>query len=684
MKKLLITLFIITTGYVIYCQNSSYPDLPYTNLWQIDTKGDNIFAAGSCNIAMVSNDKGDTWEYLNLPSGYVKGVNIIPGTQGQKAMYNFKNKLIVIDNSNFSVKDVADNNIKNIAGTFYYVLFDNANMYLIAENGIFQTKLEEFKWEEKLKFNFSDEYVNRSSISENYIWLGTSSGKLIKININDFSYSEVFNFQNRIYSIEMADDSIGYITYQTGTKIVKTTDGGNTFYPLPGMPESINPTALGRDILFTINTNRLYVSTDGGKISEYIKMPSDGMTGLVNGHKLLHDTTLYLVGESGMIMKTKDLAQSFEHLNPILRDNLISISFDNSGHGYAIGGKKTTLYTFDGGKNWNITEWDTIMNTSKYTILPIDNNKFLLGHSGGISILKDNQILTTTEGAGQLLYKSVINDDIFAIRYIDGYKLSKSTDGGLTWENIFNINYSPPNLQQIANGNLYTVDKNGMLIRSIDGGYTWDNIQLEGITDKVNDFFIYSANLALFYTGYNTLYLTTDGGKTTHQVASGYGISNLHIFNDKHFLFTLAFNDQTTIKETTNGGLNWQTTGKFCSSTFSSYFDGNKTLWLGQKGGHINKHSILETSGLEYNESNSENLVLYPNPIKSGIHVNLINSNPEKYSCLIISMTTGKLIKSIPFLNSTKINTYGINPGAYLIKLQDKSGKIQVGKLLIE
>ena len=123
------------------------------------------------------------------------------------------------------------------------------------------------------------------------------------------------DFMNRIFSFDMITDDLGYLSLQNFTYPIKTTDGGATYTDLENMPENIGVTGFGNDVIMTINTNRIYVSTDGGQSSTFIRMPEDGTYDLIQDSYVTDDGVLYLVGRSSVVAKTEDFGQSFVNLN---------------------------------------------------------------------------------------------------------------------------------------------------------------------------------------------------------------------------------------------------------------------------------------------------------------------------------------------------------------------------------
>ncbi|MEZ4908799.1 MAG: hypothetical protein R2771_14405, partial [Saprospiraceae bacterium] len=285
--KLLLQIWIILLSISIAkAQNSVYPNAPYTTLRYIDVEGDNIYCAGYCDILTYSTDGGSTWTYTEAQIYGLNDLKIIPNTNGQKALLTYDGALKVFDVADQSLTVINDDFLNSYSDNFEKSFFIADSVYTINNVGVFKSKIGTYSWETYFGFSLSSSFIMDVDMTENYFWIGTSTGDLLKINIKDKSIENIYTFEKRVYDVEMVNDTLGYVEYQTGSNIQKTTNGGESFVPLTGMPENINPLALGENILFTINTNRVYLSQDGGNTSKYIGNPEDGQSALTYGYIL--------------------------------------------------------------------------------------------------------------------------------------------------------------------------------------------------------------------------------------------------------------------------------------------------------------------------------------------------------------------------------------------------------------
>ena len=140
--------------------------------------------------------------------------------------------------------------------------------------------------------------------------------------------------------------------------------------------------------------------------------------------------------------------------------------------------------------------------------------------------------------------------------------LQKSTDGGNTWNNLFQderINFK--NIIVNANNYLLAISDSGRIYKTNDLGNTWKLINT-GLYDLFNiDFIDMQTGFA---SSSDKIYKTTNGGENWSLFyTTGYGLNNLD-FLDENNGYIASYNsyglNEGLIYKTTNGGLNWTTT----------------------------------------------------------------------------------------------------------------------------
>jgi len=664
--------------------NSTYPNQPYSNLYLIDVMDNYIYTIGSCNTMMISPDEGLTWSIMESPIGNgIIDLDIIPNTKGKKAIILKQGLIIVYDSQTDTYKTISDDNLRLSAGKYKSIIIKGNYVYVISNNSIHKSEIGVYTWSRSTKLNLGNDYTYSSDFTENYIWIGTNSGKILKISFADDIATTTTDLGGRIRNLDMVNDELGYAINSAKYNIQKTVDGANTFSILTGMPEAISPVGWGDNTIMSINTNRIYTSDDGGQTSKRYPLPDDGYTNLVNAYKMTDEGELYFVGKASMVIKTNDFAETFIHLNKIKRENLQSICINSTGEGYAIGGYSTFVHTSDNGKNWTPIELNLSPTKSFINdIEPIGQNRFMLGHQNGTSIIEKGIVVQTDSIPCQLIMKSKIYNYIIASRRIGNeYIISKSNDNGSSWTDLFTAPIYVSDIKESNTGKIFITGENNTLIISEDQGLNWKIQEVSGLDRQISSMDFIDDNFGILSTG-QAIYLTRDGGKTASALKTGYGLLNLKIIDSEHFIATSISNQKTSIFETVDQGNKWELTNTFCSKTYNIFYDNKNTVWLANEGGHINKHTILNPS--KTSELSSYNpIIAYPNPVKSGRDIFYKLKGNHLTSLQIIELATGKIIYKQSKIISGKVSIKKLIPGLYILKTINYEG-IYYNKLVVE
>jgi len=429
----------------------------------------------------------------------------------------------------------------------------------------------------------------------------------------------------------------------------------------------------------TINTNRIYVSTDGGQTSTYIPIPDDGTYDLIQASEFTEDGVLYVAGRSSMVAKTENFGASFINLNEYKRENLNDIYIHSSGTGIAVGGYSSVVKTEDGGDTWSLMDFDFFDNNNYLTAtVVLSQSRYLVAGNNTLAVIENDEVVATVprgidilhynEGAGYLIGFQSSNSD---------YSIVKSTDGGMTWETkAFLPGYSS-SISQSPTGKIYIPGQEGAIYTSNDGGETWD-IEEFGDGLEIRSLEFLDENVGIGSTGLQ-LYMTTDGGATASLISTGYAIENLQFISEDQIVYITANEAQTNIYESTDGGESFTEVKEYCSETSGSFRDNNNVMWMAQKGGHINKFRPEGTSST-YN-LDADAIGVFPNPISVGQEIRI--DTEEGISTVTLTSFSGKLIRTVNLNGSNTFSTQGLNTGLYAIAVQTTNGEIKYGKLVV-
>ena len=600
-KTSLLILFTLVITYNLSAQieNSIYPDLPNTLYVHLDVIDDHVYTSGTCDIISVSHDRGQNWSFVELQES-IRDLKILPNSNGSLALYLSSSKLHLFNGNDLSLTELDTDNLSLAIGNFISLEVDDNNIYIIGRSKIYQTTLGEFNWTllSDLMLDPSDR-SNTSAVTTDFIYTGSFEGKIRKTSKSSGETQILPSFNETIYSISMVNNEQGYIDAKGEFSIFKTQNSWLDKIELTSMPEKINPLGFGTDILVTINTNRMYVSTDGGMSSTYVDYPQDGKISLVYTALFNENGTLYLGGRSTTFFSTSDLGQTYVNPQDHNRSDIYSIDFNNSGLGYALG-NNTLLKTSDGGTQWEEIEIDFGDDIYTNSLAVLNNDKLLIGHSDGMAIYQNDVLIHSNNIPTDRL--EVDNQGQYILAIQSNGSVLKSIDDGQSWiEKIAPQDAYAQSLFQNQNGKWYIGSTGENVYTSIDDGENWtienwSHSQIRSI-NFIDD------NLGIFSAG-GSLYRTTNGGATSESIASHYAINNLHFPTQNHIFFTSAQNSETRAYFSLDGGTNFERIKTFCSSSPSSYFDENQFVWLGQKGGHINKiqlnTSIIDNDGDGY------------------------------------------------------------------------------------
>ncbi len=298
----------------------------------------------------------------------------------------------------------------------------------------------------------------------------TTAVMVLGIYLNSYAWNKIYSeATGGLNAVYFTDTQTGYAVGYPG-KILKTTDGGNTW------------------------------------ISQI-----SGTTNTLCSVYFVDSNTGYVVGYSGLILKTSNGGINWNIQPSGVTYNLLSVYFTNSQIGYSVGYSGTILKTIDGGVTWNQQISGT---TNRLSAVYFTNN--LIGYAVGImgTILKtiNGGITWTLENYGTNAYLNFIHF-FNNVGFIGGNNiLLKTSDNGNSWianSTIFNVS--------TFSGSLFFTDTltgyfpfGNRIYKTIDGGINWMEQVVPGQFAK----YLFFVNDTLGYAvgSLCTIYKTTIGG----------------------------------------------------------------------------------------------------------------------------------------------------------------------------
>jgi len=379
----------------------------------------------------------------------------------------------------------------------------------------------------------------------------------------------------------------------------------------------------------------------------------------------VNENTGYCVGANGTILKTTNGGDVWTSLSSDITTFLSSVYFVNENKGWVTSADITTaskgIYqTNDGGQTFFSLEsvFRDIYNISSDEQLTYSK---MVGFKDDIVIFcavfssVSYRIITTDGGSTWSSFNlpanlysvvSIVNESVFFASDYTPNHILKSTDGGISWEQMTGAVFSfPPQRHKCFK--IFDVHGNGWAFLH----YSWNPTNIIHVTE-------------------NTINITTNS--TFNGLPIAFFISN----NIGYFIRTLS--GQKTIYKSTDGGYTYEVLSPVTStSLYNIHFINEQIGFVCGQNGKIYKTT---NGGLSIKESEKTTLKIYPNPAKEKI--NLVFSDDIEIQNIQLLDMTGKVVKTCESLFN-EINIQGIEKGIYLLSVKTKDNII-TQKVVVE
>ncbi len=667
MKPLLTILCCLFTWGAHAQELSTFPIIPFTDFGEFDVDGDRIIALGSCDQVWYTSDAGLNWSYVETPESFYD-VKFLPNDIEQRAILS-GSEIYLFDFENGFVQDFIDEPLFDVSNSYRNVEVNNSEVFIVGPDQILRADIDEFEWTEIYLDTFQTDYLYTSELLGEDLYIGCRYGNLIKVNTNSYDWELMQNFGSWIYTISMGTDEVGYISTSGIAEVLKTTDGWNSYAELPNMPERIQPIAFGEDVVITVNTNRIYLSTDGGESATYIKTANTREFSLTTRALFLENGDLYFSGRGAMMTKSTDYGMSWTPLNPYNRSNLRATNADDNGNVVIVGDNSTFYTSEDDGKNWMNHTLDFPTGEFFKEAIVLGSDKYLISSDEHIMIVENDEVLHSFEASAEEI---VVNDSLgymIGLLEVDGnYEVHKSLDQGITWTKKFDVGGYSRTLTQSSTGKLY-VRKASEIFSSIDDGENWEAESYD--LSSLLDVRFWDDNFGLVVSS-GKLFRTTDAGQTFEEISSGYAIKNLTFLSKDHFFFTTASNNHTTLRMTEDGGENFEIFYTNCATTNAITVNGKNELILAQRDGHVQVVPLKEEMNPSAVQSNMDQITfnVFPNPLSTSQLLSIEGT----WDVISIFSVDGKMVFSQDYF-SNKIDLSNLPPGMYFLEIRGKQGR---------
>ncbi|GAA5042594.1 hypothetical protein GCM10011506_45250 [Marivirga lumbricoides] len=407
-------------------------------------------------------------------------------------------------------------------------------------------------------------------------------------------------------SMQFQDENIGYATttiFQSSTvrKIIKTTDGGETWEPTADQTTMSYVGGLhffDAEHGYIAGRSKIMETTNGGDSWEEIYAAPGGES-LLN-MVFLNDNIGYAIGSAGLILKSTDGGLNWESKRDGVVTTLRSVEFTSYTEGYAVGNAGTILSTTNGGNEW-LPQSANTENTLNSLVFSDENTGWAVGNEG--TILK-----TTDKGGNWTPQESGTSKHLRSVFFTSNERgwavgdslgaISATTDGGATWS--FQNSNTETVLRSVYftdNNTGWAVGDDGSIVNTVDGGSSW-NIQTSESEATLNSVFFINENSGWAVGNVGEILHTIDGGENwTPQT------SPVEYINDDIYLpvdlYEVQFLDDTTgfitgrqgiVLFTSDGGENWAIEQDLAGTFYGLDFLTVNSGWLVGSSGAILKY----------------------------------------------------------------------------------------------
>lgn len=290
----------------------------------------------------------------------------------------------------------------------------------------------------------------------------------------------------------------------------------------------------------------------------------------------------YILEDNGQVMRTENGGEEWEIQETGTNGVLNDIIFIDLDYGFIVGDSGKIAHTIDGGKTWSSQTWNSPIpgvDISFFDLYDVDFVDYNIGYiSGSMSIL-----LKTTDGGTtwtNIGGATIGSQDITSVYFhnnlngfIGGNTFESTSDGGATWQ-LIDVNVSQIQFVDVNNG--FALGYNSLYV-TINGGTNWNKIS--NLPFAVESIHFADDKNGVCSSLYNEMYKTVDGGhtwtKAIYNITSNSIIGSISSATFRDLNNGIAVDGTGYLHYTSNGGASWvkhQLVGQLNSSCF---IDGN-------------------------------------------------------------------------------------------------------------
>ncbi|MEM8584639.1 MAG: YCF48-related protein [Bacteroidota bacterium] len=508
------------------------------------------FAAGTCGSLLKTTDDGESWAPIQAPMADLEYeiLGCQPGTNCQTVLMAAPGFIFRSTNGGDSWTSIeldffSPERFAFMDGGTVLLLNSFSDIWRSTDNGQNWSQVilpagSSARWFQLDQAIYTSFRVEDTSPAEYALVRSTDQGD---------SWDTLYTHPS-FFSYAVFQDSQNGMLYATDRSTFFTTDGG-TSWTLGAENLTFNqPTfyPIGNDVYHAhVFPNRLSITTDAGQT--WIDEGQYSSFGRANNVQY-RGTDVFIAGDESAVLKSTDLAMSFEVKNEAVRADFTEVVFFDENVGYVLGNQSTIGRTTDGGENWIFAQPDNFTST------------FLTGRH--MEVLDNGDIIATWGSANASL----------------------STDGGNSWQNLL----TDDEVDQVESGlEFFDVLDNGRIIfvmneqvmYSDNGGQTWNFESFDELPFPIRVVEFLDNDIGFVAGNDNKLYKTSNGGLSWQELTGPYASDN----SDTRAFF--AFDEMNLLASrgtgasfSSDGGQTWNDISDFPTG-YGFSLDANGRLW---------------------------------------------------------------------------------------------------------
>jgi photosystem II stability/assembly factor-like uncharacterized protein len=391
----------------------------------------------------------------------------------------------------------------------------------------------------------------------------TSGGAVWRTTDGAVTWSQVAQFSPALFGLEQADATTLYAV-GASLQVLKSVDGGATWEskPVSGLPAggftSIRCADGDTCLLAMVQGSRIVRTTDGGDSFTAVTPPAESAQAV----ELASSTRGLAVGNGGSAVVSDDGGENWRLVGGRLTDIFTLVDAATDRVAYAGGPLGALARTTDAGQTWVNVSPPTSL-AIQAVAAPTASRVFVLANDGTLQ-RSDNggtsyRLLNTGTPVGA---HDVVASDADHVVVIGTRGIRRSVNGGESFTAVSD--------RDLRGALLFGADTAGSgifafgsrrLLYSPNGGLSWRRLRLPS-RSRIRDVSFGSTQIGYLLDGRDRLWRTANAGRTwTHLLSTGRGMTEVDFADGRNgFVALESFGPVQNgfVLRTTDGGASWR------------------------------------------------------------------------------------------------------------------------------